>query len=393
MRPRFWPRAPLATRRPPRKEAHLKITSGNPLQGVPLRFGRSLVCGPVGLAHDLDRPHGDATASSQSDSPIKTTGGGPLQGSSLCLDRSLCARQTLPVGLAHFDHALLRGLNRLALGLKSKDESGRERGKVLGPGLAVVGARTRVLLDTCDLNSGLPQQRVWLDRPNVIGVCAAVRATILVHRAASAALFTHGVTRVTLPLEASLCTSPSSCDTTSTLTTAVTLQLRTTPRRPPQSPIRTHDRVRVVRRWAAHRHLDSSLQARAFVPRHTIPLHRPTYARQKLYRGPLPQPSERGGLSEDIASTSSTKPMRHPYRKSISIFLACSVSSPSPMASQPLLTALSFLATNLSDPLFGDALGALQALGHAGFLELPTPHGAFLTALAKAALPPRCCRA
>ncbi|KAI0283170.1 hypothetical protein BC826DRAFT_1110324 [Russula brevipes] len=47
------------------------------------------------------------------------------------------------------------------------------------------------------------------------------------------------------------------------------------------------------------------------------------------------------------------------------------------MASQSLLAALSFLTTNLSDPLFGDALGALQALGHAGFLKLPTPreHG------------------
>lgn len=56
-----------------------------------------------------------------------------------------------------------------------------------------------------------------------------------------------------------------------------------------------------------------------------------------------------------------------------------------------LLAALSFLlTTNLSDPLFGDILGALQALARAaGCLALPTPRDAFLTALAKAALPPR----
>jgi hypothetical protein len=56
-----------------------------------------------------------------------------------------------------------------------------------------------------------------------------------------------------------------------------------------------------------------------------------------------------------------------------------------------LLAALSFLLnTNLSDPLFGDLLGALQALARAaGCLALPTPRDAFLTALAKAALPPR----
>jgi hypothetical protein len=55
-----------------------------------------------------------------------------------------------------------------------------------------------------------------------------------------------------------------------------------------------------------------------------------------------------------------------------------------------LLAALSFLVTNFFDPFFGDALGALQALAHtAGFLALPTPRGAFLTAFAKATLPPR----
>ncbi|KAH9169937.1 hypothetical protein EDB89DRAFT_1853941 [Lactarius sanguifluus] len=56
-----------------------------------------------------------------------------------------------------------------------------------------------------------------------------------------------------------------------------------------------------------------------------------------------------------------------------------------------LLAALSFLLnTNLSDALFGDVLGALQALARAaGCLALPTPRDAFLTALAKAALPPR----
>ncbi|KAI0276032.1 hypothetical protein BC826DRAFT_1114235 [Russula brevipes] len=90
-------RAPLATRRPPRKEAPLKITSGGHLQGV----------------HSASVGH-------------------------------LCVGQ-------------------LALHMAStKDQRGRERGKVLGPGLAVIGARIRVILD-----SGLPQQRIWLDRPNV----------------------------------------------------------------------------------------------------------------------------------------------------------------------------------------------------------------------------------
>ncbi|KAI0287994.1 hypothetical protein BC826DRAFT_1107740 [Russula brevipes] len=145
-------RAPLATRRPPRKEAPLKITSGGHLQGVPLRFGRSLQ--PSILASG---PLGDATASFQGGSPIKTMGGGCLQ-----------------VGPACLDHAPPRSLNRIALGLEithpkllasrvcQKDQRGRERGKVLGPGLAVIGARIRVILD-----SGLPQQRIWLDRPNV----------------------------------------------------------------------------------------------------------------------------------------------------------------------------------------------------------------------------------
>ena len=56
-----------------------------------------------------------------------------------------------------------------------------------------------------------------------------------------------------------------------------------------------------------------------------------------------------------------------------------------------LLAALSFLlTTNLSDSIFGDVLGALQTLARAaGYLALPTPRDAFLTALAKAALPPR----
>jgi hypothetical protein len=56
-----------------------------------------------------------------------------------------------------------------------------------------------------------------------------------------------------------------------------------------------------------------------------------------------------------------------------------------------LLAALSFLlTTNLSDTIFGDVLGALQTLARAaGYLALPTPRDAFLTALAKAALPPR----
>jgi hypothetical protein len=56
-----------------------------------------------------------------------------------------------------------------------------------------------------------------------------------------------------------------------------------------------------------------------------------------------------------------------------------------------LLAALSFLlTTNLSDPIFGDVLGALQMLARtSGCLALPTPRDAFLTALAKAALPSR----
>lgn len=56
-----------------------------------------------------------------------------------------------------------------------------------------------------------------------------------------------------------------------------------------------------------------------------------------------------------------------------------------------LLAALSFLlSTNLSDDLFGDVLSAHQALTNvAGMLALPTPRDAFLTSLAKAAIPAR----
>jgi hypothetical protein len=36
-----------------------------------------------------------------------------------------------------------------------------------------------------------------------------------------------------------------------------------------------------------------------------------------------------------------------------------------------LLAALSFLTTNLSDPLFGDILGALQVLAHAAYTTAP----------------------
>jgi hypothetical protein len=55
-----------------------------------------------------------------------------------------------------------------------------------------------------------------------------------------------------------------------------------------------------------------------------------------------------------------------------------------------LLAALSFLLNmNLSDSLFGVVLGTLQSLTCAtGCLTLPTPRGAFFTALIKAALPP-----
>jgi hypothetical protein len=55
-----------------------------------------------------------------------------------------------------------------------------------------------------------------------------------------------------------------------------------------------------------------------------------------------------------------------------------------------LLAALSLFTTTLSDPLFGDVLGTLQALARAaGCLALPAPRDGFLTTLAKAALPPR----
>ena len=47
--------------------------------------------------------------------------------------------------------------------------------------------------------------------------------------------------------------------------------------------------------------------------------------------------------------------------------------------------ALSFLLTTLSDSIFSDVLGTLQILAR---LALPTPRDAFLTALAKATLPP-----
>ena len=55
-----------------------------------------------------------------------------------------------------------------------------------------------------------------------------------------------------------------------------------------------------------------------------------------------------------------------------------------------LLVALSFLLTmNLSDSIFSDVLGMLQTLAYAtGYFTLPTPHDVFLTALAKATLPP-----
>ena len=56
-----------------------------------------------------------------------------------------------------------------------------------------------------------------------------------------------------------------------------------------------------------------------------------------------------------------------------------------------VLAAHSFLlTTNPSDSIFGDVLGALQTLARAaGYFALPTPRDVFLTALAKAALPPR----
>jgi hypothetical protein len=55
----------------------------------------------------------------------------------------------------------------------------------------------------------------------------------------------------------------------------------------------------------------------------------------------------------------------------------------------PLLSALSFLLNmNLSDSLFRDVLSTLQSLTCATrCLTLPTPHGAFFTALVKAMLP------
>ena len=66
------------------------------------------------------------------------------------------------------------------------------------------------------------------------------------------------------------------------------------------------------------------------------------------------------------------------------------------MPAGALLAALYFLLTiKLSDPLFGDVVGGLQALARATrcpALRTPrhaTPRHAFLTALAKAAFPPR----
>jgi hypothetical protein len=60
-------------------------------------------------------------------------------------------------------------------------------------------------------------------------------------------------------------------------------------------------------------------------------------------------------LRRDIALTTSTKPMRHPSRERYTpIFLACSVSYPSPMASQrtrfPFTTPLQFKRTPLARP-------------------------------------------
>ena len=60
---------------------------------------------------------------------------------------------------------------------------------------------------------------------------------------------------------------------------------------------------------------------------------------------------------------------------------------PGPLALSSLLKPFT---TNLSDPLFGDILGVLQALARAtGCLTLPTPRDSVLNALARAALPPR----
>jgi hypothetical protein len=105
---------------------------------------------------------GDAIASFRGGSltrPLvaRPSPGGPLR----CLGRSRLCR---PVGLAHgLNRAQLRRLSQFALefgiapqtagvfqACVSKNGRGRERGKVSGPGLALVEARTHVLLDLCD---------------------------------------------------------------------------------------------------------------------------------------------------------------------------------------------------------------------------------------------------
>jgi hypothetical protein len=54
-RPQFRPWAPLATRRPLPNEALPQDHGWWPSPGGALCLGRSLLCGPVGLAHSLDR--------------------------------------------------------------------------------------------------------------------------------------------------------------------------------------------------------------------------------------------------------------------------------------------------------------------------------------------------
>ncbi|KAI0281084.1 hypothetical protein BC826DRAFT_408218 [Russula brevipes] len=95
-------------------------------------------------------------------------------------------------------------------------------------------------------------------------------------------------------------------------------------------------------------------------------------------------------LDRARACTRSTRPVDAPRNRACpGKTVRAMLSAGWPALLPALLPAFFFLlTTNLSDPLFGDVLGALQALARAaGFLALPAPRDAFLTTLAKTHFP------
>jgi hypothetical protein len=208
-RPRFWPRAPLATRRPLPEEVPLKTTGGD--RGL-LSLGRSRLCRSFGLAHGLDRarlrrlarlalelgpkllgpfkcalasgprPLGDATRSSR--------GGAPQDGwrPRPAVSRSTAFVQAIwpctwprPCVAAAPQPPRLRTRNRApnCWGLSNacqKEREGPRGGKVPGPGLALFEARTHVLLDACDPRPTNGQELLFLHRSRLALAAAAALA-------------------------------------------------------------------------------------------------------------------------------------------------------------------------------------------------------------------------